>query len=78
MKWSDIATDITTETSPSTRREWIEIVKRRVDVSKNAMSPSTRREWIEMGRHRSGQAGSMSPSTRREWIEIICHARHNL
>ena len=33
--------------SPSTRREWIEILHQ-MTIWRNNMSPSTRREWIEM------------------------------
>ena len=35
--------------SPSTRREWIEIIDKVGDAVKE-LSPSTRREWIEISR----------------------------
>ena len=55
--------------SPSTRREWIEIVCL-CDLSHVPWSPSTRREWIEIKIGRFIIALFQSPSTRREWIEM--------
>ena len=34
--------------SPSTRREWIEIVSESTAYQAEVLSPSTRREWIEI------------------------------
>ncbi len=36
-------------TSPSTRREWIEIYRKETSSLPAFESPSTRREWIEIG-----------------------------
>ena len=38
-----------TETSPSSRRAWIEITKSTVSVEGANGSPSSRRAWIEIG-----------------------------
>ena len=56
--------------SPSTRREWIEMMVQRMGIVET-LSPSTRREWIEMSSTSINTASSASPSTRREWIEIV-------
>ena len=58
-------------TSPSPRREWIEIGICDIIMLDKYMSPSPRREWIEI----YVKAGTIdtsdtSPSPRREWIEI--------
>ena len=57
--------------SPSMRREWIEIPCALSVILCSALSPSMRREWIEM---RYGESGKVlrreSPSMRREWIEM--------
>ena len=58
--------------SPSTRREWIEIILPTPSALDLVKSPSTRREWIEMQRCTNALNSGASPSTRREWIEI-CH-----
>ncbi len=58
------------DSSPSTRREWIEIC----DITAPLYwwkSPSTRREWIEILTGMFNVSNAIaSPSTRREWIEI--------
>ena len=56
--------------SPSMRREWIEmrfLVRR---IAPQYASPSMRREWIEMRRTIRTKNRRKSPSMRREWIEI--------
>ena len=56
--------------SPSMRREWIEISEYlRLRLACNS-SPSMRREWIEMFLSRLRSDYYVSPSMRREWIEI--------
>ena len=57
--------------SPSMRREWIEILSE-IKLYPKSLSPSMRREWIEMRflvRRIAPQYAS--PSMRREWIEMI-------
>ena len=62
--------NISLSVSPSSRREWIEIIAVYA-VKKAILSPSSRREWIEI--ISTGYVVdiiSASPSSRREWIEI--------
>ena len=56
-------------TSPSMRREWIEMSSRIVSAF-SLPSPSMRREWIEIQHSIPRTIISMSPSMRREWIEM--------
>ena len=60
--------------SPSTRREWIEMLPIRESRQPHRQSPSTRREWIEIATFTVAVNDYMSPSTRREWIEISLSA----
>ena len=56
--------------SPSMRREWIEITDI-VTRTRAGESPSMRREWIEMVYVKEEFLHmKRSPSMRREWIEI--------
>ena len=71
MKWRSLPPLFLVASSPSTRREWIEMAAVKVSYPGGCQSPSTRREWIEIGRFRLSDATyDGSPSTRREWIEI--------
>ena len=47
MKSLDGLAESVNETSPSTRREWIEIIVQ-LKICRTQRSPSTRREWIEI------------------------------
>ena len=47
MKWHDVYLAGVPAESPSTRREWIEMIIYLVNSSRYS-SPSTRREWIEI------------------------------
>ena len=58
-------------TSPSMRREWIEITSGNTRVPTFDESPSMRREWIEIKNQvLTGTKNESSPSMRREWIEM--------
>ena len=71
MKWRSLPPLFLVASSPSTRREWIEMAAVKVSYPGGCQSPSTRREWIEIGRFRLSDATyDGSPSTRREWIEM--------
>ena len=69
MKYSGFPLTATDTTSPSMRREWIEMILFCI-LSIRYMSPSMRREWIEMILFCILSIRYMSPSMRREWIEI--------
>ena len=62
-------------TSPSMRREWIEILFWLLLV-KFRQSPSMRREWIEICKMVVDITTGRSPSMRREWIEIRRYRRY--
>ena len=69
LKYASPVQSVRQVTSPSMRREWIEICKPE-SVFRYCTSPSMRREWIEMLiLHRAAQTRT-SPSMRREWIEM--------
>ena len=59
-------------TSPSMRREWIEIDGLPFCALTSIPSPSMRREWIEINVKQNNVQTWLSPSMRREWIEIVC------
>ena len=56
--------------SPSMRREWIEITSYSGQNKSDILSPSMRREWIEINYLLIVNHVFKSPSMRREWIEI--------
>ena len=60
--------------SPSSRREWIEILVMRT-INNFIGSPSSRREWIEMVKIPFSSTKKRSPSSRREWIEIMLNIK---
>ena len=69
MKCSVACPNAYHSTSPSMRREWIEIIFFILSLL-FFRSPSMRREWIEiLLQLRMGEC-DLSPSMRREWIEI--------
>ena len=70
LKFSVLDGNWAHQSSPSTRREWIEIPLEQ-EMQTQKLSPSTRREWIEIVRIVQKQGAELSPSTRREWIEIL-------
>ena len=69
-------------TSPSMRREWIEMSGMKI-IPASMKSPSMRREWIEIWDSYADKHCLLSPSMRREWIEmqsecVPCHQMSSL
>ena len=69
MKYFVLDVAANEKSSPSMRREWIEMVFTVPDTDP-ALSPSMRREWIEISSLSGTFTPRTSPSMRREWIEI--------
>ena len=61
----------TDQTSPSSRRAWIEIPFRTSRGRSTKRSPSSRRAWIEIKSSMLVWPLAWSPSSRRAWIEIL-------
>ena len=74
MKYGCYTSVFRTVSSPSMRREWIEISILRLCHWRRG-SPSMRREWIEMNWVSFCEISLPSPSMRREWIEISNDAK---
>ena len=75
MKYGNRQCHSGTSESPSTRREWIEMLSAIIRKNCSRWSPSTRREWIEIcASYIKSVCFEESPSTRREWIEIVFSA----
>ena len=73
MKYADTPKYHRTNTSPSIRREWIEMKSIGIVIIP-PRSPSIRREWIEIQHQLVNYNENASPSIRREWIEILIAA----